>query len=59
MIEFSVRIDRSILMVQEICAPEELKPIGWPERKLLGEILLEVMNPLYAEHPDLTPAGLD
>lgn len=27
--------------------------------KVLGEMLLEVMNPLYAEHPDLKCAGLE
>jgi len=26
---------------------------------VMGEMLLEVMNPLYREHPDLKPAGLD
>ena len=59
MIEFSVRIDRSILMVQENCTPEELKTYRLAGAKALGEILLEVMNPLYAENPDLKPAGLD
>jgi hypothetical protein len=26
--------------------------------KLMGEILIEILNPIYAAHPDLTPPGL-
>jgi hypothetical protein len=59
MIEFSARIDRSILTVQEKCSPEEFKAYRLATAKVLGEILLEVLNPLYDEHPDLKPAGLD
>jgi hypothetical protein len=59
MIEFSMRIDSSILSVQENCPPEEFKTYRLAAAKVLGEMLLEVMNPLYAEHPDLKPSGLD
>jgi hypothetical protein len=59
MIEFSDRIDRSILTVQENCSQEEFKAYRLAAAKVLGEVLLEVMNPLYADHPDLKPAGLE
>lgn len=59
MIEFSGRLDRSILTVQKKCPPEEFKAYRLAVAKVLGEMLLEVMNPLYAEHPDLKPTGLD
>ena len=59
MIEFSARIDRSILTVQENCSPEECKTYRLASAKILAEMLLEVMNPLYADHPDLKPAGMD
>lgn len=59
MIEFSARIDRSILTVQENCSPEEFKTYRLASAKILAEMLLEVMNPLYADHPDLKPAGMD
>ena len=59
MIEFSARLDRSILTVQERCSPEEFKVYRLAVAKVLGEMLLEVMNPLYAEHPGLKPPGLD
>jgi hypothetical protein len=59
MIEFSMRIDRSILTVQENCSSAEFKTYRLAAAKVLGEMLLEVMNPLYAKHPDLKPSGLD
>jgi hypothetical protein len=59
MIEFSARIERSILTVQENCSPEEFKTYRLAAAKILAEMLLEVMNPLYTEHPDLKPAGMD
>jgi hypothetical protein len=59
MVEFSVRIDRSILTVQENCSPEEFKVYRLAAAKVLGEMLLEVMNPLYAVHPYLKPEGFD
>jgi hypothetical protein len=59
MIEFSARLDGSILTVQEQCSPEEFKVYRLAVAKVLGEVLLEVLNPLYAEHPDLKPSRLD
>ena len=49
MLEFSKRLDRSILTVREHCPPEEFKAYRLAVAKVLGEMLLEVMNPLYAE----------
>jgi len=57
MIEFSGRIDRSILIVEEQCSSEEFKVYRLAAAKGLAEILLEVLNPLYAEQPDLKPPG--
>ena len=59
MIEFSQRLDESILIVQEHCSPDEFKVYRLAVAKVLGEALLEVMDPLYAEHPDLKPAGFE
>lgn len=59
MIEFSGRLDKSILMVKEHCPSEEFETYRRAVGHILGEMLLEVMNPLYAEHPSLKPRGLD
>ena len=59
MLEYSERINESILLVQQKCSHEEFKAYRLAAAKVMGEMLLEVMNPLYREHPDLKPEGLD
>jgi len=59
MVDFSGRLDASILTVQEQCSPEEFQVYRRAVARVLGEMLLEIMNPLYAEHPSLRPPGLE
>lgn len=59
MLEYSERINESIRLVQEKCSPEEFKTYRLAAAKVMGEMFLEVMKPLYREHPDLKPEGLD
>jgi hypothetical protein len=59
MLEFGGRLDGSIAAVREGCSDEEFRAYRLAVGKILAEMLLEVMNPLYLEHPDLKPAGLD
>jgi len=59
MLEYSERINESIRLVQDKCSLEEFKTYRLAAAKVMGEMFLEVMNPLYREHPDLKPEGLD
>jgi hypothetical protein len=59
MIEISGRLDASIVTVEENCSSEEFKIYRRAVGSILGEILLEVMNPLYKEHPSLKPPGFE
>jgi hypothetical protein len=59
MLEFAARLERSTIAVQEKCPPEEFKTYRLAVGKIMGEMLLEVMNPLYAQHPSIKPPGLD
>ncbi|GAB3787876.1 hypothetical protein [Dyella agri] len=58
MIEYSEKLNDSIVLVMENCPEDEFKRYRLAAAKVLGEMLLEVMNPLYARHPELKPAGL-
>ena len=58
MIEFQGRLNGSIITVQEKCSSEEFKVYRLAVGKIMGEMLLEVMNPLYARHPALKPSEL-
>ena len=55
MLGISQRLDESIVLVQKACPPEEFKAYRLAVGKILGEILLETLNPLYAQHPELKP----
>ena len=57
-VEFSRRIDQSIALVKETASPEEFSAYRRAAGRVLGEMLLEVMNPLYQKHPGLKPKGL-
>jgi len=58
MIDILARLDTSILLVQKKCTDEEFKTY----RKTVAQIMasmLDVVNPLYLQHPDLKPKGMD
>jgi hypothetical protein len=59
MIEISGRLDRSITTVKERCSSEEFETYRRAIGRILGEMLLEVLNPLYAEHPALKPPQME
>jgi len=59
MIEFSGRLDGSIATVRDQCSPEEFAAYRRAVGRIMGEMLLEVLNPLYAEHPALKPAEME
>jgi hypothetical protein len=55
MVEFSGRLDGSIATVRDQCSPEEFAVYRRAVGRIMGEMLLEVLNPLYAEHSSLKP----
>ena len=59
MLEYSEKLNDSIILVMKNCPEDEFKRYRLAAAKVLGEMLLEVMNPLYARHPELKPAGLN
>ena len=59
MIEFGGRLDSSIQVVGAQVPQEELQAYKRAVGKVLGEMLLEIMNPLYRVHPSLKPHGLE
>lgn len=58
MLEFGAKLDKSLELVQEKCSNEEFEAYRDVVGILLTEMLTGVMNPLYAEHPDLKPKEL-
>jgi hypothetical protein len=58
MIEILARLDSSVATVKEECSSEEFEAYRRAVGGILGE-MVEVLNPLYAEHPSLKPPEMD
>jgi hypothetical protein len=59
MLEYGARLDASVTLVKEHCSNEELHLYRRAVGQIMGDMLLEVMNPIYARHPSLKPKELD
>jgi hypothetical protein len=59
MLEYSKKIDATIAQVQSNCSNDEFEKYRKASGIVLGNVLLEIMNPIYKEHPDLKPKELD
>jgi hypothetical protein len=57
MVEFSHRLNASLVLVRDHGSPEEFHVYRDAVSKIMTEMLIEVMNPLYARHPNLMPPG--
>jgi type II secretory pathway component PulF len=58
MLEYGAKLDESISLVMAHCTEDELKRYRQSVGHILGYMLLEIMNPLYKEYPDLKPPEL-
>jgi hypothetical protein len=58
MLDLASRINESVAAVQTHCPDAEFKTYRLAAGKVLGEILLEVLNPLHELHPRLRPPDL-
>jgi hypothetical protein len=58
MLEYGAKLDASVALVQQTCGEAELRAYKQAIGILMGDMLMNVMNPLYAQHPDLKPREL-
>ena len=59
MVKFGAELDESVARVKRDASSAEFERYREAVSKLMFTMLVEIMNPLYAEHPDLKPEGLD
>jgi hypothetical protein len=59
MLEVSEQIDQSISLVKSECTTQEFDACRKACAKILGYILLEILNPIYAAHPEIKPRELN
>ena len=58
MLEYGAKLDASVALVRDHCSENELKEYRRAVGEVMGTMLLEIMNPLYRQHPELKPAQL-
>ena len=49
----------SVFLIEETCSQSEFEAYRLATGKVMGEILFEVLNPVYRSFPQLKPPGLD
>ena len=59
MIEFSAKLNSSVVDVREACPEDEFANYRHAVARVMDEMLLGIMNPIYDTHPALKPAGLE
>ena len=57
-LEFGAKLDESVVLVQQNASPDEFNNYRLSVGKMMGEMLVEVMNPIFEEYPDLKPDQL-
>ncbi|WP_266183194.1 hypothetical protein [Dyella humicola] len=58
MLEFGKKLDESVAEVQNNCSNEEFVAYRKAIGRVMGDMLLEVMNPIYTAHPEIKPKEL-
>ncbi|MCW8880576.1 MAG: hypothetical protein OQJ89_05665 [Kangiellaceae bacterium] len=50
-----VSLSQSVKLVKDNCSEEESKKYEAAMARIVGYLILDVMEPLYSEHPELKP----
>jgi hypothetical protein len=58
MLEYAAKLNGSVELVMANASAEETQRYKRAVGTVMGEMLIEIMNPIYAEHPDLKPPQL-
>jgi hypothetical protein len=57
MLQIAGQLDESVRVVQGTCSEQEYSRYRQAVGRIMGEVLVEVLNPLYSMHPSLAPCG--
>jgi hypothetical protein len=59
MLEYGAKLDETVSLVRAHSSNDDFKKYREAVGRILGYMLLDIMNPLYEEHPDLKPPDLE
>lgn len=51
-------IDKSVVLVKNTCDSEEFEIYRKAIGKIMGTMLVDIMNPIYKQYPDIKPPQL-
>ena len=57
MSECTTKLGALVKSAQSVCSESEYSQFRIVIQKVMREMLLEVVHPIYAQHPDLKPPG--
>lgn len=53
------RLDNSVRLVMDNCTEDEFKQYRTAIGRVMGALVLDVLNPLYEGNPEVKPEGYD
>lgn len=59
MLKIGRELNSSVLKVRDNCNNDEFQVYRKAVGRIMGMILLDILNPLYDEHPNIKPDELD
>jgi hypothetical protein len=59
MLEYGAKLDSSVKLVMDTSSAEEFEAYRAAVAQIMGTMLVDIMNPIYREHPDLKPPELE
>ncbi|OSK95964.1 putative cytoplasmic protein [Escherichia coli TA447] len=59
MLEIGAKLDNSVSLVQQTCDESELDTYRSAIGEIMGRMLIDIMNPIYKQHPELKPKELN
>jgi hypothetical protein len=59
MLEYGEKLDNSVKIVMDTSSTEEFEAYRNAVGQIMGTMLVDIMNPLYREYPDLKPPELE
>jgi hypothetical protein len=58
MLDCGAKLDASVALVKKECGVKEFEAYRNAVSKIMTDMLLDVMNPLYRRHPEIKPKEL-
>lgn len=53
--EYSGKLDASVQMVKDTCTKQEFLDYRRAAGRIMGEMHIEILRPIFKEHPELEP----